>query len=289
MIKLGLAGVGRWGANILKTINSLDGVQIGALYSSNPENINLISKNAYFYNDPFCLIDDWKHSKLSGIIIASPAETHKPLIERCLSRGIPFFVEKPICDNLSDTLDICQKIEKSKISCLVDYTQLFNPAFQKLKEVSGGQKPTKLSSFVSSFGPFRGGIPFWYDWLPHDFSMILQFLDKIEIKKVCHYPNDKYKNSGEVIVIGDNFTIDIENDGETKARYFQYMVEGRRLEAINNDRFYLDNTVSLISGDPPLTGAIKKFLNLSAGEKFGLDITPKIGYLLEDVRKFIAG
>lgn len=71
------------------------------------------------------------NTSVSGVIVAAHPVTNRKAVEMCVKYNIPILLEKPVSLMLSDILEISDMAKQ--IPILVNYIQLFSPAYQKLK------------------------------------------------------------------------------------------------------------------------------------------------------------
>lgn len=149
-MNLALIGTGRWGANILKALNTLDH--------------KVISYNTQ---------KDWRDlfkNNISGVIVAADPRINWRVVEECNERNLPVFLEKPAALFLDDIY----KMEKCRIPILVDYIHLFNPKYLELKYRLTAPI-SRIVSIGANNGPFRHYSSL-YDYGTHDFSMVMDLL-----------------------------------------------------------------------------------------------------------------
>jgi predicted dehydrogenase len=93
---IGLAGCGRWGANILRDLRSLGAAVIVADPRGDRRSAALESGALAAVPGP----DDLPHC--DGYVVATPATTHRHVSEVLLRRHAPVFVEKPPCASITE-------------------------------------------------------------------------------------------------------------------------------------------------------------------------------------------
>lgn len=70
-----------------------------------------------------------------GAVIATPANFHIEMANRCIDYCIPFLLEKPLSVNLEGVDDLVEKVKKTKIPHGVGYTRRSVPSYKRLKEL----------------------------------------------------------------------------------------------------------------------------------------------------------
>ncbi len=133
---LGLIGVGRWGKNILSTLEKIPGADLKYLCSNNAE---LLA----FHDSKYEKISVWqellKKPDLTGIIIATPAKTHAEIATAFLEKNIPVFVEKPMTVNTAEAKKLRIVVKKTGTILMVGYQYVFNEYVRFVKkEIDSG-------------------------------------------------------------------------------------------------------------------------------------------------------
>jgi predicted dehydrogenase len=168
-VRLALVGAGRWGRNYIRTIASLDGVELVAVASRNAETAGLAP--------PGCrIVEDWRDvtdaADVEGVIVASPPGTHAEILVAALARDKAVLVEKPVVMSRSDAAQVRAALGERPAVVLVDHTHLFHPAFRALRREAGSLGPVRaIKSSAGNHGPYRRDASVLWDWAPHDLAM----------------------------------------------------------------------------------------------------------------------
>jgi predicted dehydrogenase len=168
-VRLALVGAGRWGRNYIRTIASLDGVELVAVASRNAETAGLAP--------PGCrLVGDWRDltdaADVEGVIVASPPGTHAEILIAALDREKAVLIEKPVVMSRRDATRIRTALDARPAIILVDHTHLFHPAFRALRREAASHGPVRaIKSSAGNHGPYRRDVSVLWDWAPHDLAM----------------------------------------------------------------------------------------------------------------------
>lgn len=286
--KLGLIGAGRWGKNFIKTINMMEDVELGCLYTSDPANAKLSKHKPKVYSDYNKMIEV---ENMDGFIIATPPDTHFQIMDTCINNLRAFIIEKPICPSFEETLEICGRIMHSRVSCVVDYTQLFNPSYRELCNRLNKQKLISFKSQVRSNGPHRNNVSMLWDWLPHDLSMIYNLTHEDPEEVRAKFANDdlNFPNSGRLDVElrfkGMEAAISIDNLSGSKYRAFSVEGKNSTVTMMDNEAFEVRQGSIYpltVSKETALENLITEFIiSLEACECKHLDITTAIARTIE--------
>lgn len=154
MTRLALFGKGRWGKNIIRTLENFKDVSLIVVGSKDPI-----------------------PESLDGVIVATPISTHFDIALPYIRSGIPTFIEKPVTDSVADAVRLLDAAKKSRTLVHVGHIHLHNPAFKKARELVKDIGAIRHASFEGfNNGPFRKDASVLWDWLPHPLSMALSIL-----------------------------------------------------------------------------------------------------------------
>lgn len=152
MTKILLLGVGRWGQNHLRVLNSLPielfvcetdekRLEPARKLGIKPENLGSNYKDFI--------------QKVDGAVIVTPAQTHFPICGEFLEAGKDVFVEKPITLISSEAAKL-EALARDKSRILqVGHIFRFDPATQWLKEAVAAGQFGKLRLMRSNFSGFK--------------------------------------------------------------------------------------------------------------------------------------
>lgn len=163
MLKLALIGIGRWGKNILRTLESMRGVDVVAYdLTTSPQPSPHLRRGG-----------------VDGVIIATPGSTHAEIAFPYIKQGLPVYIEKPMTISLPDAQRLQKAAKKSGSEIFVGHVHMYNPAYLKLKELLPKIGKIQLISFEGmASGPVRDDMSVLWDWGPHGVSLALDLLGK---------------------------------------------------------------------------------------------------------------
>lgn len=155
MLTIGLAGKGRWGQNIERTLAEMSDVRIV-----------LVGRGEV-------------PQDLDGVIVATPSTTHASVALPFIERGIPTFIEKPMAASVSDAKAIRDTARKYGTPIFVGHIQLYNPAFRAvLSALPSIGTITNIEAEGTSSTPRTDGSVLW-DWLPHHLAMAREVMGRM--------------------------------------------------------------------------------------------------------------
>ena len=256
-----LVGCGAWGKNYLKTVKTIPGIEI-----SNVIKRSILSEDARTLMSKYGLTistpDALDYINPTGVIIATPPQTHKDMVIPLLQRKIPVLLEKPVAHTYGDAKEIFEAAKATGTLLLVNNIHLFADAFLSLKD-SLVHRPIHIVSCGGNQGPFRDYSSL-LDYAPHDLAMCLSLFDgqnpdQVEINKINRPRGEtytialKFGDSSAELVVGNGMT--------GKRRYFE-VTQGRN-KIVYDDLAYSKLIVNGIgtmkTQEPPLTRVIQTF------------------------------
>lgn len=166
-----IIGIGYWGKNYQRIINSLDNVNLIAVVDTNPK--IKIEKDVKQLNN----IDELLNEELSidAAIICTPTNTHYKITKKLLNNGIHVLVEKPLSTKVSEAEELIQIADQNNLVILVDHTFLYNDAINfAIQKIQDGEIGSLLHiNFErSNLGPIRTDVSCLWDLTTHDISIL---------------------------------------------------------------------------------------------------------------------
>ena len=194
-LQIGIIGLGRWGKNILKTVLKIENINLAAVSTRNKDLFIKIPKTCKIFNNWEELINN---SFLDGVIISTPTETHFKIAQKALNKGINTLVEKPLTLNLEESEILRSISNEKKILLMTEFTQIYNPKFQKLQNniyLAGNLK--SITTEAGNYGPFRKKTPVLFDWGSHELSILISLLGSYPIKINAQKIDERYNENGD--------------------------------------------------------------------------------------------
>ena len=171
MENIAVIGAGYWGKNLIKSFSKL-----GALKYIFDENKDLAKSQQEIFNLPNVSFEEiLNDTEIEGIVIATPAETHYDIAKECITKGKHLFIEKPICLDIDNALQLKKLSNKNGNIVMVGHLLNYNDHFIKLLELSKKEKLgdlIRIKSQRKSFGKLRFNENVIWSFAPHDISMV---------------------------------------------------------------------------------------------------------------------
>lgn len=166
-----IIGLGYWGKNYYRILNSNDNINLSAVVDSN-QNIILDEGTKHFPN-----LEDLLNSEINidAAIIATPTNTHYEITKKLLNNGIHVLVEKPLSTKTDEASELINLADEKNLVLLVDHTFLYNEAINfAIKSIQDGEIGSLLHiNFErTNLGPIRSDVSCLWDLTTHDVSIL---------------------------------------------------------------------------------------------------------------------
>ena len=159
-VRIAVIGAGRWGKNIIKTLKANPRCIVTAVETRGYKKL-------------------LKKKDVDAIVIATPGSTHAEIALPFVKRGLSVFIEKPFTLRVADAKVLLATAKKSGSRLCIGHVQLYNPAYQKTKELS---KKIGAIRFLygegANNGPYRDDMSAIWDWAPHDVAAMCDLMGK---------------------------------------------------------------------------------------------------------------
>ena len=285
-MKLAVIGTGYWGSKIVDTVKEMK-----------------LPVTLFDINDS---LDGIVPSLIDGVIIATPAPTHKDLTKIMLRKGINVLVEKPVFMNMSE----CNEIEPytSNAKLMAGHILLYNEHFDYLKQTIVDKEILHIENRRLAWGRMQKDINPILHYAPHDIAILDNLLgvvpDEVHCKGIhvirqpqpdfvtCNLRYGKitvqlqmgwyyHEKVRDVSVITDKGTL-IWNDAENKSRWISQTIEdGRQIQHMDQNKTFTESV-------SPLQRQIQAFVDYCEKDKLpdsNMAHTKRVTYIVECMEK----
>ncbi len=167
-------GSGYWGKNLVRNFYHLNALK---LIADKNETILADFKNQYEGIDTcLALTDVLTRGDISGVVIATPAETHFNIARESLLAGKHVYVEKPLVLREEEGQELIELAKQKKRVLMVGHLLQYHPVFVRLKEMAAAGELGRINYIYShrlNLGKIRREENILWSFAPHDISMIL--------------------------------------------------------------------------------------------------------------------
>tara|TARA_B100000900_G_scaffold345273_1_gene309619 strand:- start:844 stop:1743 length:900 start_codon:yes stop_codon:yes gene_type:complete len=285
-MKLAVIGTGYWGSKIVDTVKEMK-----------------LPVTLFDINDS---LDGIVPSLIDGVIIATPAPTHKDLTKIMLRKGINVLVEKPVFMNMAE----CNEIEPytSNAKLMAGHILLYNEHFDYLKQTVVDKEILHIEHRRLAWGRMQKEINPILHYAPHDIAILDNLLgvvpDEVHCKgtHVIRQPQPDFVTCNlrygkitvqlqmgwyyhekvrDVSVITDKGTL-IWNDAENKSRWISQTIEdGRQIQHMDQNKTFTESV-------SPLQRQIQAFVDYCEKDKLpdsNMAHTKRVTYIVECMEK----
>ena len=184
---IAVIGTGYWGKNLVRNFSAL-----GALRVIVDTNSEILDRMALDYPDAKVTAsysEVLNDPAITGLAIATPAETHGALIREALLAGKDVFVEKPLClsedegQELIQLAEACHGVRRKRNRILmVGHLLWYHPALLRLKALVNNGDLGRIRYIYSNrlnMGKLRREENVLWSFAPHDVSVILGLVEEM--------------------------------------------------------------------------------------------------------------
>lgn len=249
-MKLAVIGTGYWGSKIVDTVKAMG-----------------LPVKLYDINDS---LDSIVPSLIDGVIIATPASTHKDLTKIMLRKGINVLVEKPAFMNMAEYREIEPYTAKAKL--MAGHILLYNEHFDFLKQTVVDKEILHIEHRRLAWGRLQKDINPILHYAPHDVAVLDNLMgvipDEIESKGIhvikqpqpdfvtCNLKYGKvtaqiqmgwyyHEKVRDISVITDKGTL-VWSDAKDKSKWISQSIEnGRQIQHMDQNKTFSQSVTSL--------------------------------------------
>ena len=187
MIRLGQAGLGPWGRNLIRNFAEL--AELTWVCDLDPTQCDEFGRRYPGARTSDSFEEMLADRELDAVVIATPVPTHYPLARAALLAGKHVFVEKPPAMRAEEMEELVALAEERGLVLMPGHLLLYHPGVQKLKElVDAGDLGEVLCVYGNrqNLGVIRKNENALWSLGVHDLSVILYLLDEEPVEAVAH-------------------------------------------------------------------------------------------------------
>ena len=183
--KIAIIGCGNWGQNLVRNFDQLDALSMvsDARAQGRAVAARIVPKVQIVSN-----VQDVFDSKVQGVVIATPAETHYCLTKESLEAGKDVFVEKPLALKYDQGFRLVQLAEERGRILMVGHVLEYHPAVVLLQTLVQGGEIGKVHYIYSNrlnLGKVRREENILWSFAPHDIAVILRLAGSMPYQVVA--------------------------------------------------------------------------------------------------------
>lgn len=195
-----VVGCGYWGKNLVRNFHKLgalaavcDETETGRTAAAGIAPGTTLAPN----------LEAVLESDVSGVVIATPAETHYTIAKRALSAGKDVFVEKPLALTYEEGATLVRIAEESKTILMVGHVLEYHPAIIRMMQlVQAGELGSVryISSNRLNLGKVRREENILWSFAPHDIAIILRLMGSMPFQIAAYGGSYVQPNIADVTI-----------------------------------------------------------------------------------------
>jgi inositol 2-dehydrogenase len=188
-LRTGLLGLGRLGRIYARSLSSMiPATELVAVCDPDADTLQRVADEfqvARRFSDPRALIEE---EDVEAVVIVSPTDTHRELLDLVAAAGKPTFCEKPLSISLEETLAMKQTVDRTGLFFQMGFQRRFDRGYAAAKEkIEAGHvgspvvfKSTSRDPYLPSLDYLKTSGGIFVDMGIHDFDLALWLFGKIE-------------------------------------------------------------------------------------------------------------
>ena len=187
-IKVGVAGCGYWGPNLIRNFRALPECSLKMMCDLNTARLKHL-KSLY----PEVQGEtDYAHMLngvgIDAVVIATNVRSHFPMAKAALLAGKHTFIEKPMTESVEHCEELVDIAKKNGFVLMIGHTFLYSPVVRKIKEIIEAGDVGDIRYICArrlNLGLFQKDINVAWDLAPHDLSIILSIMGELPVSVHC--------------------------------------------------------------------------------------------------------
>jgi predicted dehydrogenase len=180
-VQVAVVGLGYWGPNLLRALFELEDVEVTYICDLDPERLERYGRRYPSARPTRDLDNVLSDPTVDAVVIATPVFTHFGLASRALSAGKHVFVEKPMASSSAEAEELIELADRMDRALMCGHTFLYSPAVRAVKDLLTAGDLGEIYFISSSrvnLGLHQRDVSVVWDLGPHDFSILLYWLDE---------------------------------------------------------------------------------------------------------------
>lgn len=182
MIRVSLIGLGYWGPNLARNLNTCSYTTLHSICDLNEDRISVVGNNykpAKVYRDFLKAVSD---DEIDAVVVATPVQTHYKIAKAALNAGKHVLVEKPLTDSVETSEELVAIANEKGLILMVDHVFIYSAPVMKIKEILDSGDLGELyfiDSIRINLGLFQHDVNVVWDLAPHDVSIVYFLLRRL--------------------------------------------------------------------------------------------------------------
>ena len=179
-VRVALVGLGYWGPNLARNLAAVDEAELVMLCDASPARLERMRKQLPSARLVTEFQDVLSDDSVEAVVLATPVDTHFPLVKSALQAGKHVLVGKPLATSTDECEVLIGLAEERGLTLMVGHVFLFNAAVEKVKEYIDSGELGEVYYVYSqrlNLGQVRHDVNAMWNFAPHDLSILCHWLD----------------------------------------------------------------------------------------------------------------
>ncbi len=220
--KIGLIGFGKWARkNHVPTILQHAQSELRLVHDVDQRVQQALPTNVEFASS----LDDFVKTALDAVVIATPNETHASIAQKCIDRGLPVLLEKPLAETAAEGRDLVEKAKELGVQLMVPHgwnywnaasktrTGISEGVIGQLEVVNAHIIAPVRSSILSAHSGMGASPPSTQGFLYTQMTHLLALLLHVTRERFVEVQSYSQRFSSKSLEIGTTLSYRLENGG----------------------------------------------------------------------------
>jgi predicted dehydrogenase len=184
--QIAVLGCGYWGRNLVRNFQAAGA--LATVCDSSADGRELAGRLAPEAKIAAVAEDVFEDDAITGVVVATPAETHARLCQQALESGKDVFCEKPLALRYEEARRLAEIAEGNARILMVGHVLEYHPAIEKLRELVVAGELGKVRYIYSNrlnLGKVRREENILWSFAPHDVAVILRLVGAMPFQVVA--------------------------------------------------------------------------------------------------------
>lgn len=184
-VNLGIIGVGKWGANLLRNFVNCSEANVSICCDTNPARLEFVHQEYPSIKTTKNIGDIFKDPNIDAVVIAVNTSNHFKIAYEALAARKAIFIEKPMCTSSNEAKILHNKAMIFDLTLMVGHIFLYHPAIIEVKKMIVGGELGEVHTIHSrrlNWGKVRQDENALSSLSPHDISIMLYLFDEMPIE-----------------------------------------------------------------------------------------------------------
>lgn len=175
MIRVGIAGYGYWGPNLVRNFVEVQDTCISMVADPRQERLDLVRRRYPSIEVTTDFQHLLKHPQVDAVAIATPVSTHFLLAVEALRAGKHVLVEKPLTASCEEALHLIEEADRRNLVLMVDHTFVYTGAVRRIRQLIDEGTLGQVFYYDSTrinLGLFQHDVDVIWDLAVHDLSIM---------------------------------------------------------------------------------------------------------------------